>query len=258
MRVTEEVRPGSEVKGPAIRETISRQTSESSVQAVLPRTASKVAPGYDDDFDLTEEEWTGLTAEERRLYAALFHAFDEDDEKAALRLVKSLQAHAAYPDGVSLPIRKLIAEKIGWFGAEVLPQVMNMLTDPDSDVRQAAAESYAELIEDDDLTERELSSAIIAGAQLIDDPDILSGIFQEINDCNMHNAVAVDTMIGIMESGSKPAKEALQETINDFTDTDEEDGLLDTPEKLREWLATHADEPDDASDEAVSRADDGV
>lgn len=225
------------------------------VKLVLP-TGS--ADGYDDEFDLTEDEWSRLTAAEKRIYSLLHKAFDEDDRKSAIAMVKQLQALPEYPDDISLPLRKLLAENLGWFGPETLPQLLNTLSDPDAEVREMAAESYAEIVQDPDLTEQQLSSIIVAGAQVIEDVDVLSGIFAEINDCNMQNSTAVNTMISIMESGSKPAKEALQEAINDFTGTDEEDGLLDTPEKLLEWLEKAEAEDDEPVVTPAVQEDEGV
>ncbi len=196
---------------------------------------------------LEESEWKSLTETEQKVYRLLSDTFDENKRKKAIRLVKELQADPSYPDGVSVHVRKLIAENLGWFGVGMIPSMLNCVTDPNQEVREIATESYVKTCCNEQSEENKLALAIVAFAQVSEDPDALSDLFMEINSSNMRNSVAVDTLKQVLESGTVTAKETVQEQINDFTGTDEEDGLLDTPEKLDEWYSDpeNQDDPDD-------------
>lgn len=100
---------------------------------------------------------------------------------------------------------------------------------------ETLADAYETALGDTEISEEQRAALIVSAAQKLTDPEELSAILQEIDGVSMRNSICVRTIVSIMKTGNETAKGLLQQVINDFTGTDEEDGLITTPEALWKW-----------------------
>lgn len=153
---------------------------------------------------------------------------------------------SAPPDGPSAPPRADTSPSVDTSLIDVAanlpplppvcpPDVSADLPEDDEDVCETLAEAYETALADVDLKPIQRAALFVSAAQKIHDYDELSDILQGIADGQMPNSLAIRTIVTIMRTGNATSHRLLQEVINDLTDTDEEDGLISTPEALWKW-----------------------
>lgn len=179
-------------------------------------------------ISLDDEEETELTFDQRKLLEDIRAAFDGDDRKRLIALVRKMQQSDEWPDGIPAPLKRVAIDAVRWFGGECLAEAVGFLADRDEEIRQDAAEVFNDAIFEAN-GDMEKSQLLIAAAKVVDDRDTMDSLMMTLNE--MRNSRAVETIKEIWKSGSSAAKDALPEAIEFLTSEEN----ITTPEQLDQW-----------------------
>lgn len=174
-----------------------------------------------------ENLYKDLKGADRKFAEDLQKALDDDDSKLALKVA------TAAMDSKNPQVRLYAVDAFGWFGAEMLPELTAAMGDPDSDVAEAAEDSWEHAV--DELEDAGERFAITAAAlstlsnsdQLTSISGILSGAADEFIDgpddeaeCAKNRLTVVQALVDIIETGAENNVEQAKEVYSEITGED--------------------------------------
>ena len=198
------------------------------------------------------DEERSLTPEMASIVASLQACLDGEDRKALTKICDKIARirRERGEEAVPAMVRENAVEAIGYFLPASLAEILPFLADPDTDVAEAAAGQFDDVLNDTSIGDRALSSIIVMMANVIDNEDTIDSMMMSI-DCNMRNSVKVSTCNKLLENGTGTIVKQLRETIADILEVEVGELPADNKalqEKLNDWLKEN---PDDADDESL-------
>lgn len=122
---------------------------------------------------------------------------------------------------------------LGALGPDAIDLALQLVGDSDPIIAAQAKQTVFSTLRDASLGDAVRSEIVSAAAQELTDRQSLVRLYQEFQ--RMRNSVGVETIIGILSSGTEEARALLPQAMGAFTS----DPGITTAEQLTEWLAKH-------------------
>ena len=171
--------------------------------------------------------YTNLKGKDRKLAEDLQRALDDEDAELA-RVAADSAMKSEDPE-----VRRYAIDALGWFGAEMLPELTAAMADPDSDVSDSAENAWEQAVgEIEDSGERfAITAAAIASLssedQLTSISGVLSGAADEFIDGPEDEAeqaqnrlTVVQALVDIIDSGAEKNVEQAKDVYCEITGED--------------------------------------
>ncbi|MCL2104469.1 MAG: hypothetical protein FWH21_05370 [Kiritimatiellaeota bacterium] len=200
-----------------------------------PSRTNHMGRGAVDWLDL--DAYTKLTAREKPFVQKMQDALDEEDLEGVIEAANVLMTSE------SVDARRDTVWALGWFGVQALPQLAQMLGDPEEDIAKTAAFHFEGGVRDvmDDQLKADLLEAAFLTVKDRDDLESLAMLFNELPD-----SLAVRQLVSIIESGNLLAGSVARDQYAFITG--EEYTSRDDAEK---WIAENPDTDDAGAEEVL-------
>lgn len=143
-------------------------------------------------LDLSDDEESKRTPEEKRLAANIEKALDDEDFELAKQCV------AAATKCKDVEIRQAMVDTLGWFGEKALPELTQFLADADEDVAQSAMDEWdsaVSAVEDDG----DKVVMVELAMQVVANEDFLESISGEY--IGTDEKLSVESLLRVIEGG---------------------------------------------------------
>lgn len=173
-----------------------------------------------------------LTADQQ-LAEKMTARLDEDDQKGALEMARQLMKSS------DVEVRTEVVGVLGWIGVKALPELSAMLADADAAVAAAALTQWQSALEEveDEAVKAQLQEAAMMVLQSQEQlEEIATGL------SNLPDALAVRSLVRIIQSGNPVASEVAREQYKAATGEDFTSGS-----RAEAWLKQNAAEENGAA-----------
>jgi len=201
------------------------------------------------EFDLEDNEFKDLTEFQRAVMLQLRSALDSNDLKAVVAAVQKMRemgmreakmaGRGSWVHYVPVAMRKAAVDSLGWFGSESLPEIVEFLADPDSDISQLAASQFEQAMQDPSFGDKDRAAVIKMVSSVLTDESMVDWMCMEIN--NMRHSVGIDTLLYMSENGTDAVRAKVPESMEFFTGEDS----IKTHDDANNWLNENPDDSDD-------------
>lgn len=230
------VRSGSVKKITEI--SVSNKGGKKSVRIV---ESEATKPDVVKDAEIDDEEL--LSDVQKSVLRDIQKALDADDVKAlrkALSRFTASKSKGGLGGYANVPrvIRVAAVQALGWFGKDVVVDMIDFMADADEEISDDAFNQFEQALQDCEMGDRERSSLIKTVSKALTDSDRVDSMISCLSD--MRNSVKADTAIAILTDGSDQSKAMLLEQMEFYFDEG-----VQTVDDLKKWMAENPDDPDD-------------
>lgn len=201
--------------------------------------AAKAAAAREED---DEDEELSLTQLQRAIMAELQQALD-DENLAGVRkaIAKFPRSQDAAKGEVEVPryMREQAIEALKWFGAKAAEDMLDFALDSDDSLADEGWDGFVEALSDPDMSDFARAELVKASLKTLTDADKVEEMLDQL--FQMRNSVKADTILDILQNGTKPAQEKLIEDLGAHLDGEE----ISTMDDVQRWKLQNPDEPED-------------
>lgn len=235
-KIAKTVRSGSVKKITEI--SVNRKGGKKSVRIV---ESEATKPDVVKDAEIDDEEL--LSDVQKSVLMDIQKALDADDVKAlrkALSRFTASKSKGGLGGYANVPrvIRAAAVQALGWFGKDVVVDMIDFMADADEEISDDAFNQFEQALQDCEMGDRERSSLIKTVSKALTDSDRVDSMISCLSD--MRNSVKADTAIAILTDGSDQSKAMLLEQMEFYFDEG-----VQTVDDLKKWMAENPDDPDD-------------
>lgn len=182
-----------------------------------------------------------LTPQQKSVLADLQDALDHENLQAVRSTIDLFNDPALRTAQGEVPValRAQAVEALGWFGKNGAIDLIGLLGDPDPEVAEDALDQFGMALEDGDMSDRERATIVTAALRAVTDREIIDQLLTQLD--NMRNSCRAATIIAILTTGTRPARDLMTQQLPDYT----EDGVIGV-EDVKKW---RAENPDDENDD---------
>ena len=235
-KIAKTVRSGSVKKITEI--SVNRKGGKKSVRIV---ESEATKPDVVKDAEIDDEEL--LSDVQKSVLRDIQKALDADDVKAlrkALSRFTASKSKGGLGGYANVPrvIRVAAVQALGWFGKDVVVDMIDFMADADEEISDDAFNQFEQALQDCEMGDRERSPLIKTVSKALTDSDRVDSMISCLSD--MRNSVKADTAIAILTDGSDQSKAMLLEQMEFYFDEG-----VQTVDDLKKWMAENPDDPDD-------------
>lgn len=200
--------------------------------------AAKAAAAREEE----EDEELSLTKLQRAIMAELQQALDDENlagvRKAIAKFPRSLDAAKGEVE-VPRYMREQAIEALKWFGAKAAEDMLDFALDSDDSLADEGWDGFVEALSDPDMSDFARAELVKASLKTLTDADKVEEMLDQL--FQMRNSVKADTILDILQNGTKPAQEKLIEDLGAHLDGEE----ISTMDDVQRWKLQNPDEPED-------------
>lgn len=200
------------------------------------------------DPNLVEE--AKLSAQYKKLLADLQAAFDAEDHKKIISIVRHMQKADEWPDGIPSVLHKAAIDSLKWFGSKCAPELIAYLGSADKEVVEEARGALLETLSDPDISDYERSTLLLNYSKVVMDPDTLDTMMMELD--NMRPTVRAETAQAILSGRNETAIGILKENLDFFFTLDSGEEVKDASgikKYLEQVEKEYAEDPEKRADD---------
>ena len=112
-------------------------------------------------------------------------------------------------------LREHYVEELGWFGEKAFESLADFISDPNEDVAEEAKTQITDAFRDIEKDEEKAALCVLM-SRAVSDSEVLESFTDELS--TMDEALALQTIVDMMESGTSNAKAAAEVAYESITD----------------------------------------
>lgn len=175
-----------------------------------------------------DDEEKDFTEEERQISAELQNAVNNENVKDVITL------GIAAASSKNAEIRRRAVDALGWFGKKTMAEMTLFMNDSDEDVASEALDQWEHAMFEVSAG-AEKATLIELGMKTVRDPDALESMIMEVGE--LSNALAMQTMVNVIETGNPEAQKVAKEHYEFFTGDE-----YTNRQAAEQWLAENPDD----------------
>ena len=146
---------------------------------------------------------------QRSLMRKVVNASDEEDFDALASLSKDVSKCK------NAELREHYVEELGWFGEKAFELLADFISDPSEEVAEEAKTQITDAFRDIEKDEEKAALCVLM-SRAVSDSEVLESFTDELS--TMDEALALQTIVDMMESGTSNAKAAAEAAYESITD----------------------------------------
>ena len=156
-----------------------------------------------------DEDGNPWPEKQRSLMRKVVNASDNEDFDALVSLSKEVAKCK------NAELREHYVEELGWFGEKAFESLVDFISDPSEDVAEEAKTQITDAFRDIEKDEEKAALCVLM-SRAVSDTEVLESFTDELS--TMDEALALQTIVDMMESGTSNAKAAAEAAYESITD----------------------------------------